>query len=156
MMMWYRLWQPSRRWLHEGVVVFVPGHAQRKSWDTLFYGDVCGSGGRRTSDLFNGHTCSTWTIGRGWRIHMVPITLPYHFNGMPVGAAYATPQRRRPDLVKDFLTGIVFKFTYLFYLPQSCKDGASVHTYGFKRLGCWIWTNNCGCCRGLMVFSRYM
>lgn len=128
--MWYRWQQPSRRWLHGGVVVFVIGHAQKKSWGTLFYVDVCWSGGRRTSGRFNGRTCSTWTIGQDWRIHMVPRKLPFRLNGIPVGQLMLHPRRRRPDLVKYFFTGPLPKFTYyLSYLPQSCKDCASGHTY---------------------------
>lgn len=42
--------------------------------------------------------------------------------GCQSGQLMLNPRRRRPDLVKDFLAGPVFKFTYLFYLPQSCKD----------------------------------
>lgn len=56
--------------------------------------------------------------------------------GCQSGQLMLNSRRRRPELVKDFLAGPVFKFTYLFYLPQSCKDGASGLTYGLKKLGC--------------------
>lgn len=56
--------------------------------------------------------------------------------GCQSGQLMLNSRRRRPDLVKDFLAGPVFKLTYLFYLPQSCKDGASGLTYGLKKHGC--------------------
>lgn len=67
---------------------------------------------------------------------MVPGTLPSHLNGMPVGAAYAKPTASASGPSKDCLAGPCFKFTYLFYLHQSCKDGASGLTYGLKKLDC--------------------